>query len=671
MLIALALAVLPVLAVLGLAAGRFEGTHRLVALGCAVVSLVLLVAGAGHLLGGGPPPAMVLPFGLPGLGFHVRLDSLSALFMVVVDLPAAAAAFYTIGYAGHLPERRRVTPFLPLFLFGMNAVLLADDAITFLMAWEFMSLASWLMVVSDHRLEENRAAGQVYLMMALFGTLCLLGAFAVLAGPAGAWDFATMRAAASGAAVAAVAPLALLGAGSKAGLAPLHVWLPLAHPAAPSPVSALMSGVMTKVALYALVRLLFDLVGRVPWEWGAVLMVIGSLSAVLGVMHALIQDDLKRLLAYSTVENIGIVAIGLGLALAFKDGGEPALAALALVGALYHIVNHATFKTLLFLAAGAVQAATGERRLSGLGGLLKRMPWTGTAALIGALAIASLPPLNGFVSEWLILQALFKGPSLPPWAMKFGVPVVAAMLALSAALAAACFVRAYGIAFLGRPRSLAAAQAGHHPTPATMRWSMAALAFLCLLLGAIPVTVTDVLSAVVVPLAGGPFQVSADLGWPWLSPVGATRGSYSGTVLVLVGLALFAIVVVVAHAFGAPRARRAEAWDCGCPEGLLLPETQYTPQSFSQPQRRVFGSTLFAAVETIEMPEPGARQSARLSVRLIDPVWDGLYRPLFRAVAAIADRVNRLQSFTVRGYLLLMFATLVLMLLVVAWRQRS
>jgi len=671
MLIAGALAALPVLAVVGLAAGGAAATHRLVPAGCAAACLALLVAGAGHLFGGGAAVSAVLPFGLPGLGLHLRLDTLSALFMVVVDFPAIAATFYAIGYADHLAERRRVTPFLPLFLFGMNAVLLADDAVTFLMAWEFMSLASWLMVVSDHRSAENRAAGQVYLMMALFGTLCLLAAFAVLAGPAGAWDFVSMRAAASGAAVAAVVPLALLGAGSKAGLAPLHVWLPLAHPAAPSPVSALMSGVMTKVALYALIRLLFDLVGRVPWEWGAALMVIGGVSAVLGVLQALGQEDFKRLLAYSTVENIGIAAIGLGLALAFKDGGEPALAALALVGALYHIVNHAAFKTLLFLAAGAVQAATGERRLGALGGLLKQMPWTGAAALIGALAIASVPPLNGFVSEWLILQALFKGPGLSPWAMKFGVPVVAAMLALSAALAAACFVRAYGIAFLGRPRSLAAAQASHHPTPLTMRLSMAALALACILLGAIPVTVTDALSAVVVPLTGGPFAVSADLGWPWLSPVGATRGSYSGTVLVLVGLALFAIVVAVAHAFGAPRARRVDAWDCGSPDALRLPETQYTAQSFSQPQRRVFGAAVFAATETVEMPEPGSIQPARLTVRQIDPVWDGLYRPLVRAVGAIADWVNRLQFLTVRGYLLMMFATLLLMLLVVAWRQRG
>ncbi|MFD2234767.1 hydrogenase 4 subunit B [Phaeospirillum tilakii] len=671
MLIAAALAALPLLSLLAIVAGGRAATHRLVAAGCAAASLALLAAGIGQLFGGEPAPTVVLPLGLPWGAVHLRLDALSALFLVVVDFPAAAAALYTIGYASHLPEPRRVTPFLPLFLFGMNGVLLADDAVTFLMAWEFMSLASWLMVVSDHRSADSRAAGQLYLTMALFGTLCLLGAFAALAGPAGAWDFTALRAAAPAASVAAVVPLALIGAGSKAGLAPLHVWLPEAHPAAPSPVSALMSGVMTKVALYALIRLLFDLVGRVPWEWGAALMAIGGVSAVLGVLHALVQDDLKRLLAYSTVENVGIVAIGLGLALAFKDGGEPALAALALVGALYHIVNHATFKTLLFLAAGAVQAATGERRLGALGGLLKQMPWTGAAALVGALAIASLPPLNGFVSEWLILQALFKGPSLPLWAMKFGVPVVAALLALAAALAAACFVRAYGIAFLGRPRSLAAAQAGAHPTPVTMRLSMAVLAASCLLLGAIPVTVTDALSAVVVPITGGPFAVSSDLGWPWLSPAGASRGSYSGTVLVLVGLALFGVVVAVAHGFGAPRARRADPWDCGNPDGLLLPETQYTAQSFSQPQRRVFGAALFGVVETVEMPEPGSTQPARHGVRSIDPVWDGLYRPLIRAVEALADRVNRLQFLTVRGYLLMMFATLVLMLLVVAWRQRS
>lgn len=667
MLIAAALVALLALAVLGAAAGTAMWRHRLIYGGCMIASLALLAGGVTHLgQTPGTGPAVVLPFGLPWMEAHFRLDNLSALFMLVINLASAAASAYGIGYCSHLPEPRRVTPFYPLFLFGMNAVLIADDAFMFLVAWEFMSLASWLLVLADHRNEENRRAAFVYLVMACFGTFCLLTCFGLMAGSGGAYSFADMRAAKLGPAAGfLVVLLAVLGAGSKAGLVPLHAWLPLAHPAAPSHVSGLMSGVMTKVALYGLIRILFDLHGEVPWHWGAALMVVGGVTAVLGVLYAVLQDDLKKLLAYSTVENIGVAVIGLGLAVAFKAEGEGSLAALALVAALYHMVNHSVFKTLWFLSAGAVITATGERDLSKLGGLARRMPWNGVAALIGAVAISALPPLNGFVSEWLIFQSLFKGPSLNHWAMKFGVPVVGAMLALAAALAAACFVRAYGIAFLGRPRSKAAAEA--HQVPASMRWTVAVLALLCIVLGAIPVTVTDALSHAVGPLTGVQFAVSADLGWPWLSPVSSTRGSYSGTVLVMTGVALCAFTLALVRLFGTTRLRRADAWDCGHREDI--PQTQYTGQSFSQPLRRVFCTSLFAARESVDMPDPGDNRPASLTVRLIDPVWSGLYGGLGRVVDWIADRVNRLQYLTVRRYLLMMFGTLVFMLLVVAVRQ--
>lgn len=669
MLIASALSALLALAVLGVLARGEMWRHRVVYLGCAVASLVLLAGGLKHLgQTPGTGPAIVLPIGLPWMQAHFRLDNLSALFMVIVNLGSAAASVFGIGYCAHLPEPRRVTPFFPLFLFGMNSVLISDDAFMFLVSWEFMSLASWLLVLSDHKNAENRQAAFIYLMMATFGTFCLLTCFGLMAGPEGAYSFPSMRGGNLDPLTSfLVVLLALMGAGSKAGLVPLHAWLPLAHPAAPSHVSALMSGVMTKVALYGLIRILFDLHGHVSWGWGAVIMVIGGVTAVMGVLYAILQDDLKKLLAYSTVENIGVVVIGLGLAIAFKDSGEKALAALALVAGLYHVINHSIFKTLLFLSAGAVITATGERDLGKLGGLLKRMPWTGAATLVGAAAISALPPLNGFVSEWLIFQSLFKGPSLPHWAMKFGVPVVGAMLALAAALAATCFVRAYGIAFLGRPRSKAAAEA--HQLPGSMRWSMAVLAVLCIVLGAAPVTVTDAVSHVVQPLTGVQFAVSADLGWPWLSPVSSTRGSYSGTVLMMTGLSLFVISIVLVHGFGTTRVRRADAWDCGHREDI--PQTQYTGQSFAQPIRRVFCGALFGARETVTMPEPGDLSPARLEVRVVDRLWVFFYLGIGRVVDFIADRVNRMQFLTVRRYLLMMFATLVFMLLVVAVRQQK
>lgn len=667
MLIAGALLSLPLLALFAVLAGGRHSGHSITYAGCFVAAIALLAGGLTYLGGHDASPRLVLPLGLPWLKAHFRIDNLSALFMLMINLGAAAASAFAVGYSRHLPQRRRVTPFYPLFLLAMNLVLMADDAFIFLVSWEFMSLASWLMVVSDHTEEENRRAGNVYLIMAAFGTFCLLPAFGLMAGPGGDFTFDAMRIKDLGLMGGfLVALLAILGAGSKAGLVPLHAWLPLAHPAAPSHVSALMSGVMTKVALYGMIRILLDLHGTLSWHWGAGLMLVGGITAVMGVLYAVLQDDLKTLLAYSTVENIGVAVIGLGLAIAFKGDGQTELAALALVASLYHMANHSVFKTLLFLGAGAVISATGHRSLTVLGGLLKRMPWTGTTFLVGAAAISALPPLNGFVSEWLILQSLFKGPAMPHWAMKFGVPVVAAFLALAAALAATCFVRAYGIAFLGRPRSTDAAQATE--VSFGMRLSMVVLAVLCVVLGVIPVTVTDALSHAVQPLTGTQFAVSADLGWPWLSPVSATRGAYSGTILVMFGLALFAITIFAVHRLGTQAIRRADPWDCGHPEDI--PQTQYTSQSFAQPLRRAFGHTIFKARETVVMPEPGDDAPATHKVTMFDPIWSGLYAPLGRVIGWIADHVNRLQYLTVRGYLLMMFLTLVFMLLVVAVRQQ-
>src|ERR1700726_339310 len=283
----------------------------------------------------------------------------------------------------------------------MTLVVIADDAFTFLVSWEFMSLTSWALVMAHHRIPENVRAGYIYLVMASFGTLALLLGFGLLAGPDGLYTFAQMRAAHPSAALAALALiLALIGAGSKAGLVPLHVWLPLAHPAAPSHVSALMSGVMTKVAVYGFVRIVFDLMGEPAWWWSMVVLALGGITTVMGVLYALMQHDLKRLLAYHTVEHIGIIFIGLGLGLAFRADHMEWAAALALTAALFHVFNHSVFKSLLFFGAGAVLTATGARNMAPLGGLIHRMPRPAATFLIGCAAISAVPPLNGFVSEW-------------------------------------------------------------------------------------------------------------------------------------------------------------------------------------------------------------------------------------------------------------------------------
>src|SRR5512140_2220597 len=373
------------------------------AIGLVASAVALAVAGA-VLVGDPDAVATVrLPIGLPWLGAHFRLDCLSAFFLVVVNLGGCTASLYGLGYGPHETSPGRVLPFYLVFLAGMNLVVLADDAFTFLLTWEFMSLSSWALVMAHHRQSDNTRAGYIYLLMASFGTLSLLLAFGLLAGPAGGYGFDAIRSASPSAGLsAAVLVLALLGAGSKAGLVPLHVWLPLAHPAAPSHVSALMSGVMTKVAVYGFIRVVFDLLGPPQWWWSVPMLMLGGATAVIGLLSATLEGDLKRLLAYSTIENIGIVFVGLGLALAFKANAMPAAAALAMTAALFHVLNHSIFKSLLFFGSGAVLTATGERDMEHLGGLIHGMPLTAFTFLAGCMAISALPPLNGFVSEWLI-----------------------------------------------------------------------------------------------------------------------------------------------------------------------------------------------------------------------------------------------------------------------------
>ena len=392
-----------------------------------VVSLLSFGAALNVLLGGAAGSSVSLPLGLPWLGAHFRVDALAAFFLVVVNLGGAAASLFALGYGRHEEAPQRVLPFYPSYLAAMNLVVVADDAFSFLVAWEFMSLTSWALVVAHHKEPENIRAGYIYLLMASFGTLALLLAFGLLAGGNSDYAFAAMRATHPSAGLAAlVLILALVGAGSKAGVVPLHAWLPLAHPAAPSHVSALMSGVMTKVAVYGFIRIVFDLLGPPDWWWSMLVLAVGGITTVMGVLYALMQHDLKRLLAYHTVENIGIIYIGLGLALAFKAHGMPLAAALALTAGLFHVFNHSVFKSLLFFGAGAVLSSTGERDMEHLGGLIHRMPQTAFVFLVGCVAISALPPLNGFVSEWLTFQAILLSPQLPSWGLKFLVPAVGA-----------------------------------------------------------------------------------------------------------------------------------------------------------------------------------------------------------------------------------------------------
>jgi formate hydrogenlyase subunit 3/multisubunit Na+/H+ antiporter MnhD subunit len=651
-------------AVLGVLLQRVRYAPHVIYGICLSVCLVVLAIAGGHLLfGAGSPQSLQLPVGLPWSGAHFRLDALAAFFLAVVSLGGAGASLFAVGYGRHEHAPGRVLPFYPAFLAGMMLVVLAHDAFSFLLAWELMSLASWALVVAHHRDAGNTRAGYIYLLMASFGTLCLLLAFGLLAGGTGGYTFAEIRAG-TGILPAVVFILAILGAGSKAGLVPLHIWLPLAHPAAPSHVSALMSGVMTKVAVYGFIRIVLDLNGAPQWWWSLVAIALGAVSCVLGVLSALMQADLKRLLACSTIENIGIVFIGVGLSLAFSSHGLAAPAALALTAALLHTLNHCLFKSLLFFGTGAVLTATGERDMERLGGLIHPMPLTAFAFLAGCVAISALPPLGGFVSEWLTFQAILLSPTLPSWALKLLVPAAGAMLALAAALAAACFVRAFGVTFLGRPRTPSAHRA--HETDRASLAAMLAFAGLCLLVGILPGPFIDALAPVVQGLTGASMPQQSTRAWLSIVPIAESRSSYNG-LLVFVFITVATLLTVEAvHRYASRAVRRGPAWDCGFPD--TNPATQYTADSFAQPIRRVYGTAVFQAEERVAMPAPGDGRPARLTVRLRDLVWEAAYAPIARAVAFAGERLNHLQFLTIRQYLSLVFAALVALLLAVsAW----
>jgi hydrogenase-4 component B len=654
------------LSVFGIFAARRAPGSRLIYAAClavcaglAGVALITLLASAARL------EAVEIPIGLPLGRTVLGLDPLSAAFAVIINLAASIVSGYAIGYGAHAREPQRVVPFYPAFIAGMNLVLLAQDAFSFLVGWELMSLASWALVLSEHRSAENRRAALVYLVMATGGALTLLLAFGLLAGAQGGYSFEAIRQLSAPGVGPIVLLLALVGAGSKAGLVPLHAWLPLAHPAAPSHVSALMSGVMTKVAVYGFVRLVFDLAGPPAWWWSVPVLVVAGITALLGVLYALMEHDLKRLLAYHTVENIGIIFIGLGLALAFEASGLRAAAALAFTAAIFHVFNHSLFKSLLFMGSGAVLNATGERDMEHLGGLIHRMPVTAVAFLAGCIAISALPPFNGFVSEWLTFQAILLSPQLPQWVPRLLVPAVGATLACSAALAAACFVKAFGMTFLGRPRSKAASGAAE-----TDRWSqiaMLTLALLCLLAGILPGFVIDSLGAVTQMAVGARLAPQSALAWLRIVPIDLHRSAYSGLFVFVMILLAAATTAFAVRRFASHAVRRSPPWDCGFPDAS--PATQYTAGSFAQPIRRVFGSVVFRAREHVAMPKPGDTAVARLRVELRDTVWDALYAPIIRLVEATAERLNRMQFLTIRNYLTLVFAALVTLLIIVGtWR---
>ena len=604
-----------------------------------------------------------LHVGLPWLHWHLRLDPLSGWFLVLMGIVTVAVAAYGPAYTRefvHGPHSLAVLGgFTGLFLAGMELVVLADDAFAFLVAWELMSVSSYFLVAYQHQHAVNRRAAFLYLLMAHLGAVAILLAFGILAHAGGDFSFDALRGAGLSPRWATLAfALALLGFGIKAGLVPGHAWLPEAHPAAPSHVSALMSGVMLKMAVYGFVRVVFDLIGGVQWQWGVAVLLIGAVTALTGVLYAMMQNDLKRLLAYSSIENLGIIFLALGLAMIFFATDQAAAGTIAFSAALFHCLNHALFKGLLFLGAGAVAHAAHETDLDQMGGLIRRMPQTAALFLIGSLSIAALPPFNGFASEWLTFQAALQTPHLASGVLRIVIPVAAAMLALTAALGAGAFVKVYGITFLGRGRS----RHVNHAREVTygMRLGQAWLALLCVLGGLLSPWIIDAMAPVSGMLAGTRMPSQAGASWLVLSPVSPEAAAYGAPfALALLVLAMLAVRLALRVTGNLREVRRVAPWDCGF--GPLTARMQYTSHSFAMPLRRIFQAAL-----RLEESSDEKAGTVRYSLQIHDRFWALVYEPVARALQRSTRAVTVLQSGNVRTYLTFSFVTLLILLWVIS-----
>ncbi len=570
-----------------------------------------------------PAQTAILPLGLPGLPFHFRLDALSAFFLMLIGACSAGISIFAGGYfrKGEGTPPGLLCFEFHLFLSSMTLVVIADDAYAFMVFWESMALSSYFLVIANHRLAEIRRAGYLYLLMAHVGAVGILLCFGVLQAHTGDYTFQNLRAQHLPPEAASLGfLLALFGFGTKAGMLPLHVWLPEAHPAAPSPVSALMSGVMLKTALYGLLRITFDILHTPQWWWGVLLLGLGLATALFGVVYAAVQVDMKRLLAYSSVENMGLLLAGTGLAALFSAYRMYPMAALALSAVLYHAFSHGCFKSLLFLATGSVLHATHERSLGKLGGLIRTMPWVAWLTLIGALTSAGLPPLGGFVSEWLLLQSFLFTPGLPNSFLNMLVPVVAAVIALVAALAGYTMVKFYGVIFLGKPREekLTQARDARWLERLGMLWLVAG----CLVLGLFRSPLLALTSETVRLLTGSTLDNITQRSFWLLIPVDQQRASYGPTIFLLgvVGCSLLAFGLVRLFYHG--QLRRAPPWDCGFPSQTA--RMQDSAEGFGQPIRQIFEPFF-----TMERELPSAfDQAPHYRVQVFDPFWNWLYRPV-------------------------------------------
>jgi hydrogenase-4 component B len=655
-----------------LALGRHPVAARRVGCSAALAGSLLDLAASAAVLVSGSTTVIGLPFGNPAFTWAIRLDPLSAYFNVTLAVLAAAVALYSFGYLQEMEGRRNLGAFgffLNLLLPSLALVFTASNAFFFLVAWELMALASFFLIIFEHEKEKTRKAGMLFLIMSHAGTGLLLIGFLTLASVSGSLDFSSFHLLASSLTPlqqGAVFLLFLFGFGVKAGLVPVHIWLPEAHPVAPSNVSALMSGIVIKTGIYGMARVFFDFYGPPPLWMGTVVLGLGAASALLGVLYALMEHDLKRLLAWHSIENIGIILMGFGAALMFRSLGQANLAALALIAALYHTFNHAIFKGLLFLGAGSVVQATHTRNMEKMGGLIRRMPVTALCFLLGAVAISGLPPLNGFVSEWLTYQALLAGFGTTQSLTRLMFPIAGSLLALTAALAAACFVKAFAIPFLALPRSEEAAEARECSLP--MRAGMTVLAVGCIALGLGATWFVPVFDAITQQTLGVRASAALVTAHGLALTAGTGHGTVQGGTISTAGMALFFLLAGATFALPLAlrwrrRSVRGPVWDCGLPG--LTADNEYTATAFSKPLRMIF-SALYRPRREIQAEyevSPHYPSAIHFESEIERPFEQRLYGPLRERIMAAANRMKGIQAGSINVYLAYIFITLILLLL--------
>jgi len=613
---------------------------------------------------------IIFPVALPFGPMGASIDYLAAFFLLIVGVVGAANSIYAYGYSQEYYTCR-----LPLmaglynaFLLSMVLVFTVSHVVAFIIAWEVMSTVSFFLVNHEYEKNVNTRAAYIYIVMTHIGTIFIITAFLLLAVGAGSMDFSQLK----GSLVSenyrnVIFVCALIGFGTKAGMVPLHIWLPRAHPAAPSHVSALMSGVMIKTAIYGLCRFFLDFLGIGPVWWGTLILVLAIITAVIGALYAFIEHDIKRLLAYSSVENIGVILLGIGAGMVFMSKQQPVLAGVAFSAALYHVFNHAIFKSLSFMGAGAVLQAAHTKDIEQLGGLIKKMPYTAVFCLVSSLSIAALPPLNGFISEWLTFQVLlFLPQALVGITGKVFSAILIALLGLVGALAAACFVTAFGITFLAKPRSKQA-EAAVEVTP-NMLVAMAILAGLCIVLGLWPKAMLTILSMALMNYPGIDIQGLVSHDWHILpSPTGLNDGGISTATIILLLLSGCAVAMLLHSIFGRGKVAVGETWTCG-----IVPDyhMEYTAYGFSKSIRTVFKSIVHSHYETVVNASDNQYHGRKLfyQVRIRYLFVSALYNPIYKAIIQAARFMKSIQTGSVQLYVgYIMVVTVVILIWSTGW----